>query len=107
MYLLLRLLLCYRTVVCPVCLSVCNVVVLYSQTVGWIKMPVGMEVGLGPVDFVLDWNPASPLKEAKQPTPTFRPMSIPKSPQTTTDYTVSQKTSRLWLALTVTHMNGF
>jgi len=24
------------------------------QTAGWIKMPLGMEVDLGPVDFVLD-----------------------------------------------------
>jgi len=28
---------------------------------GWIKMPLGIEVGLGPVDFVLDGDPA-PLK---------------------------------------------
>jgi len=26
----------------------------------WIKMPLGMEVGLGPGDFVLDGDPASP-----------------------------------------------
>ena len=31
---------------------------LYSQTVGCIKMPLGMEVGLSPDDFVLDGDPA-------------------------------------------------
>ena len=25
---------------------------------GWIKMPLGMELGLSPGDFVLDGNPA-------------------------------------------------
>jgi len=32
----------------------------------WIKMPVmplGMEVGLGPGDFVLDWDPAPLTKK--------------------------------------------
>ena len=28
-----------------------------SQMAAWIKMPLGMEVGLGPGDFVLDWDP--------------------------------------------------
>jgi len=27
---------------------------------GWIKMPLGTEVGLGPGDFVLDGDPAPP-----------------------------------------------
>jgi len=27
-----------------------------GQTVGWTKMPLGMDVGLGPGDFVLDGN---------------------------------------------------
>jgi len=33
-----------------------------GQTVGWIKMPLGMEVGLGPGHIVLDgdWGPSSP-----------------------------------------------
>ena len=38
-----------------------------GQTAGWIKMVLGMEVGLSPVDFVLDGGP-SPLY--------FRPMFI-------------------------------
>jgi len=40
-------------------------------------MPLGMEVGLGPGDFVLDGDPALPLPEKKaKPPPKFRPMSI-------------------------------
>jgi len=39
-------------------------------------MPLGMEVGIGPGDIVLDEDTAaSPLKGAQEP-PTFRPMSI-------------------------------
>ena len=35
---------------------------------GWIKMPLGTEVGLGPGDIVLDGDPTSPLiKGAQQP----------------------------------------
>jgi len=30
---------------------------------GWIKMPLCMEVGLGPDDFVLDGDPAPPLQK--------------------------------------------
>ena len=42
--------------VCPVCLSV--TLVYCGQMVGWIKMKLGMCVGLGPGHIVLDWNPA-------------------------------------------------
>jgi len=31
-----------------------------DQTAGWIKMPLGMEVGLGPGQIVSDGNPAPP-----------------------------------------------
>jgi len=31
-----------------------------GQTAGWIKMPLGMEVNLGPGDIVLDGVPAPP-----------------------------------------------
>ena len=53
-----RFTLCYRTVVVSV-LSVCLPVTLAycGQTAGWIKMPLGMEVGLGPGDMVLDGYP--------------------------------------------------
>jgi len=36
-------------------------------------MPLGMEVGLGPGNVVLDGDPAPPKKRTQQP-PTFRPM---------------------------------
>ena len=41
---------------------------------GWIKMPLGMEVVLGPDDFVLDGGPAPYPKRGTAPN--FRPMSI-------------------------------
>ena len=34
---------------------------------GWIKMPLGMEVGLSPGDFVLDGDTAPPPKGAQPP----------------------------------------
>ena len=33
----------------------------------WIKMPLGRKVGLGPVDFMLDGNPAPLPKERAEP----------------------------------------
>jgi len=39
----------------------------------WIKMPLGMEVGLGSGDFVLDGNPALPPKKGAEP-PNSRPV---------------------------------
>ena len=33
-----------------------------GQTTGWTKMPLGMEVGLGPGDFVFDWDLATTHK---------------------------------------------
>ena len=48
-----------------------------GQMAGWIKMPLGMEVGLGPGDFVLDGDVAPlPKKGAEPPTANFQPMSI-------------------------------
>jgi len=44
---------------------------------GWIKMPLGTEIGLGPGNFVLDGDPAPPpQKGGGAPVPNFRPMSI-------------------------------
>jgi len=43
--------------------------------VGWTKTPLCNEVGLGPVDIVLDGDPASP-KGRGTAAPNFRPMSI-------------------------------
>ena len=38
-----------------------------GQMAGWIKMPLGMEVGLGPGDFVLDVDPARPPQKGVHP----------------------------------------
>ena len=38
-----------------------------DQTAGWTKMPLGMEVGLGPGDFVLDGDPAPPPQKGAEP----------------------------------------
>jgi len=46
-----------------------------GQMAGWTKMPLGMEVGLGPGDFVFDGDPVPPKKRA-QPPPNFWPMSV-------------------------------
>ena len=69
-----RFALCYWTVVLSVlsCLSV--TLVHCGQTFGWIKMPLGREIGLGPCDIVSDGDP-SPQKRAQQP-PIFCSMSI-------------------------------
>jgi len=69
-----RFALCYQTVVClsvsPVCLTV--TLVYCGQTVGWIKMKLGVRVGLGPGHIVLDGEPTSPPQTA----PNFRLVSI-------------------------------
>ena len=63
-----RFALCHHTVVCPVCLSV--TLVYCSQTGGWIKMKLSMEVGLGPGHIMLDGDPAPPQK-GHSPPPRF------------------------------------
>jgi len=55
-----------RCLSCPSCLSVTNVGVLW-QTVGWIKMPLGMEAGLGHGHSVLDGDLAPPHKRGTAP----------------------------------------
>jgi len=41
---------------------------IYSgQMAGWIKMPLSIELGLGPGDFVLDGDPAPPSKRGRNP----------------------------------------
>jgi len=71
--------LCYRTVVCPVLsCPVLSVTFVYcGQTVGWIKMKLGMQVGLGPGHIVLDGNPAPPPpKGVGVPFPIFGPCPL-------------------------------
>jgi len=58
--------------VCPVCLSV--TLVYCGQTVGWIKMKLGVEVGLGSGHNVLDWDPAALPKRGIAPN--FLSMSV-------------------------------
>jgi len=69
-----RFALCYRSVVCPV-LSVLSVTFVHcGQMAGWIKMPLDMEEGLGPGDFVLDGDRAPlPKKGAEPLSPIFGP----------------------------------
>jgi len=47
-----------------------------GQTAACIKMPVSMEVGLGPDDIVLHGDPAPSPKWRRSPLPNFRPISI-------------------------------
>jgi len=50
------------------CLSVLSVTLLYcGQTVGWIKMKIGTQVGLGPGHIVLDRDPACPSPKGHSP----------------------------------------
>ena len=43
--------------------------VRFGQTAGWTKMPLGIEVGFGPGDFVFDGDPSAP-PEKKGTAPT-------------------------------------
>ena len=43
---------------------------------GWIKIVVGMEVGLIPGDFTLDGDPVPFPQKGAEPLPNFRPISI-------------------------------
>ena len=50
------------------CLSCLSVTLVYcGQMVGWIKMKLGMEVGLGPSHIVLDGDPAPPSQKGHSP----------------------------------------
>jgi len=46
-----------------------------GQMAAWIRMSLGMELGLGPGDFVLEGDPAPPPQKGAEP-PNFRPMFI-------------------------------
>ena len=47
-----------------------------DQTAGWIKMPLGTEVGLGPDVIVLDRDPAPPSTEMGTASPLFGPCKL-------------------------------
>jgi len=53
-----------------VCLSV--TLVYCGQTVGWIKMKLGVQVGLGPGHIVLDGDPAPPSSERESEAVKFK-----------------------------------
>jgi len=46
------------------------------QTTGWIKMALGMEVGLGLGHIVLDGDPAPLPKRGREHSPPFRPILL-------------------------------
>ena len=46
-----------------------------DQTAGWMKVVLGMEVGLSPGDFVLDGDSLPFPKRGQSPLPNFRPIS--------------------------------
>jgi len=54
---------------CPVCLPI--MLVYCDQTVGWIKMKLGMKVGLGTGHIVLDRDPSPLLKKWAELPPQF------------------------------------
>jgi len=57
---------------CLSCLSV--TFVHWGQRVGWMKMELGMQVGLGPAHIALDGNP-TPLPQ-RGTVPNFRSISV-------------------------------
>jgi len=65
-----RFAVCYRTVVLSVCLNVTFTMVYCGQTVGWVRMSIGTEVGLGPGHIVFDGDPAPPMERGRA-APTF------------------------------------
>jgi len=65
-----RFALCYRSVVCPVCLSVCAVSVLWLNS--WIDQDETWHVGR-PRPHCVRWGPSSPQRGTA---PYFQPMSI-------------------------------
>ena len=68
-----RFALCYEAIVC---LSVLSVTLVYcGHMVGWIKMKLGVQVGLGPFHIVLDGDPAPPPPKGGS-FPKFRPISV-------------------------------
>ena len=55
------------------CLSVLSVTLVYcGQTPGWMKTPLGMEVGLGPSQIVLGGDPAPPPLKGGTAPPNFK-----------------------------------
>ena len=63
-----RFALCYRSVVWLSVLPALSVTLVHcGQTVGWIKMKLGTQIGLGPGHMVLDGDPAPPPLKGHSP----------------------------------------
>jgi len=61
---------------CLSCLSLLSVTLVYrGQAARWIKVPLGMEVGLSPGHIILDGDQL-PHPERGTAVPTFQPMSF-------------------------------
>ena len=59
---------------CPVLSVLSETLVYCGQTVGWIKIKLGMQVSLCPCHTVLDGDPATPPQRGTAPN--FRPIPI-------------------------------
>jgi len=59
---------------CPVLSVLSDTLVYCGQTVGWIKIKLGMQVSLCPCHTVLDGDPAT--RPQRGTAPNFRPMSV-------------------------------
>jgi len=71
-----RFALSYRTVAYLSVLSCLSVTLVYcGETVGWIMMKLGKQVGLGPDHIVLDWDPAPTKRKGHSP-PIFGPCPL-------------------------------
>jgi len=60
------------------CSAQSSAYVCCGQTAGWIKIPTGMEVCLGPGDILLDGDPPSPALKGAQEPPLFGPSIVAK-----------------------------
>jgi len=60
-------LLILKLIVLTIDLLTVTVNLTLTLTVGWIKMPLSTEVGLGPGDIVLDGDQAPPTERGQQP----------------------------------------
>jgi len=69
----------------------------------WIKMPLGMEVGLGPGDFVLDKDPAHPPEKGSEPPSRKRGRSHP--PQFSVHFYFGQTAGCIKMPLGMVHMD--
>ena len=65
---------------CCLCLSVCLVTLVYcGQTIGWIKIPLGTEEGIGSGDCVR-LGPSSPTESGTAASPLSAHFALARSP---------------------------